>query len=171
MGIAGDLGKVGLAGADLGATARDRNTNAGAAATSAGAASMNASTNAARLTQDADQFAKNYGLNLGKLALERYNIDETNKLRNSELDWRKNAGSFGNTFGNMLLGAGGNWLSNGGFNTIGTGLKNWLNNSGGYNHNPGDAFMPGAGMDSVGSVIPGLEQYEVPSWSFGEGEY
>lgn len=110
MAVAGDLAKVGMLGADMGAAAADRQTQAGAAATGAGAAAMNAGTNAANA-------ANNYQLGLGRLALDRYNIDTGNAYKTSQ-------NSFGNTASNALIGAGAAWLQNGGFNAIANFMKN-----------------------------------------------
>lgn len=118
MGLAGDLSKVGMVGADLGASAADRQTNAGAAATGAGAAAMNAGTNATKVGQD-------YQLGLGKLALDKYGTDKQWDYYNRQLDSNIDKGSLGNTFGNMAVGAMGDWLKNGGFKTINEAYTNW----------------------------------------------
>lgn len=110
MAVASDLGRTGLAAADLGAAAGDRNTQAGASATSAGAAAMNASTASARMGQDQAQFDKNYGLNLGKLALDREALTSGNYLKQQGIDATNSTNSFGNTLVSGLAGAGTKYL-------------------------------------------------------------
>lgn len=162
METAGNLGRVGLAGADLGASANDRNINANANTTSAGAAATNASTNAARLAQDGKQFDQNYGLNLGRLALDRYLGDRQWNYNDRALDNKIEAGSLGNTFASQVGGA----LATG----VGTGLVNagkaWIGdtfkNGGGYTYQLGDANMPAMEPAATGG-IPGLDAYQVHS--------
>lgn len=127
MDAANNLAKTGLMGMDMGAAAADRNTQAAASMTSAGASAANAATNA----RNTDL---NYQLGLGRLALERYNIDTGNAFRTRQLDEQARMGSFGNTFLSTLAGAGSNWLINGGIGKIGSGLSNILGggSKGGY---------------------------------------
>lgn len=108
FGLANDAAKTGLMAMDLGPAARARETNANAAMTSAGAAGAGA----AASMHNADL---NYKLGLGKLALDRYQIENGIK-----------ANSLGNVFGSTLAGAGANWLVNGGLNAIGKGLSGGL---------------------------------------------
>lgn len=90
--MGGDLAKVGLMGADLGAAAYDRNTQAQASMTSAGAAAQNASTNAAKVAQDAAQFAQSLELDRTKLAQQNEQFGKTNDLALGRLDWDKQYG-------------------------------------------------------------------------------
>lgn len=106
MAVASDLGRTGLAAADLGAAAGDRNTQANASATSAGASAMNAGTAAAKLGMDQEQFNKNYGLNLGRLALDRETLTTGNAFKQQGVDEK----SFGNSLVSGLAGAGTKWL-------------------------------------------------------------
>lgn len=119
---AAEMGKVGLAGADLGAAATDRANHAAAslasaaaAGTSAQASLMNAGTNAAKLTQDGKQFddtlaqtkvrdQNTYDLGRGTLAVNKLTADNTAK-----------ANSFGNVVTSGLTGAGIRYLTSPGF--------------------------------------------------------
>lgn len=148
MAVSADMGRVGLMGADVGSAALDRQTNAGASATSAGAAAMNASTNAAKVAQDGDQFNrtfersgdqfnrtlasqnaqfdKTYGINLGKLALDREALTTGNYFKQQGIDTEADKNSFGNVALNTVLAAGTKWaLTPDGMTTIGNGFD-WL---------------------------------------------
>lgn len=97
MTVAGDLGKTGMMGADLGASSADRQTQAGASATSAGASALNASTGMTNAATQARQVDNSYQLGLGRLALDRYNID-TNSANLAK------SNSLGNVFGSTAAG-------------------------------------------------------------------
>lgn len=150
MSVAGDLGKTGMIGADLGAAAYDRNTNA--QASMAGAAASGASAAAAGRNADtaALNAANTYQLGLGRLALDRYNIDNTTAIN-------KNNNSFSTIAGSTLAGYAARYGSDALFNYVKS-----LGSGGGssYTNLPGDANMPGAATQIPdGSVLPGLEQY------------
>ncbi len=129
MGMAGDLAKVGMAGMDLGAAAQDRGTQANAASVGAQAAQTNAGANAANSETNAQNSIWNRELGLGRLALDRYNIDTGNALKTRAMDDAADANSFGNTFLSSMGGAATNWLVNGGLNKVGSGVKNLFGNS------------------------------------------
>jgi len=151
MDAAANFGKVGLVGADMGAAAEDRRTNAGANATSAGAAAMNAGTNATNAGTMATHYANQDALGLGRLAFDRYSFDKND-------EFRRTSNSFGNTVANGLTTAAMDYLVKGGFGDIVNTIKNW--SPSGYNYSPGDATMPGATLQNQGG-LPGLEQYVV----------
>jgi hypothetical protein len=115
--------------------------SAGAAGTQASAAMMNAGTNATktaadieynkgRLNLDTTKVGNDFANSKGNTAANLYATDRQWDYNNRALDNKIDSGSLGNTFGNMAIGAAGNWLQNGGFNTIGTGLSNLWNNAG-----------------------------------------
>lgn len=135
---AAEMGKVGLAGADLGAAATDRANHAAAsmasaaaAGTSAQASLMNAGTNAAKLTQDGKQFddtlaqtkvrdQNTYDLGRGTLAVNKLTADNTAK-----------ANSFGNVVGSTAAGGLARWLTSpGGMQTMGNLYSSGTNSSG-----------------------------------------
>ena len=117
MQTAADMGRVGLLGADLGAIASDRATNAYANSASAAASSQNAATNAAdaartyslnlakaaRQATDAD---RTYSLNLGRLALDREALTSGNLFKQQVIDTTNKTNSSGNVVLSALAGAG-----------------------------------------------------------------
>lgn len=137
MGLAGDLAKVGMVGADLGAAASDRATNAAANATSAQASSTSAGAAAQNAATNATNADNNYQLGLGRLALDRFNIESGNALKSRAMDEAADANSFGNTFLSSMGGAATNWLVNGGLKSLGNGAKSLFGNSGGGGYNIG----------------------------------
>lgn len=106
MQTAADMGRVGLLGADLGATASDRATNAYANSASAAASSQNAATNAANATRQATDADRTYSLNLGKLALDREALASGNLFKQQNIDATNKTNSFGNVVLSGLAGAG-----------------------------------------------------------------
>lgn len=131
MELSGNLGKVGMAGMDLGPAARDRNTNAQASMTSAGAAGAGA----AASMHNAEL---NYQLGLGRLALDRYGLETGNALKIRGLDDAASANSFGNTFLSSAGGAATNWLINGGAGKLASGIGNLFGNGSAYTNTVDD---------------------------------
>ena len=153
MQTAADMGRVGLLGADLGAIASDRATNAYANSASAAASSQNAATNAAnaaRQATDADRIYslnlakaarqatdadRTYSLNLGRLALDREALTSGNLFKQQVIDTTNKTNSFGNVVLSGLAGAGTKYVfSKDGMETLGSLLDSLLNggDDGGY---------------------------------------
>lgn len=89
-----ELGKVGLAGADMGAGAAARKMQADASMASAAAAGSNASANALNAQTNATKTANDYQINLGTLATKMHEINTGNAFKQSELDVSKGKSSF-----------------------------------------------------------------------------
>lgn len=106
MQTAADMGRVGLLGADLGATASDRASNAYANSASAAASSQNAATNAANAARQATDADRTYSLNLGRLALDREALASGNLFKQQNIDTTNRTNSFGNVVLSGLAGAG-----------------------------------------------------------------
>ena len=120
MQTAADMGRVGLLGADLGAGASDRATNAYANSASAAASSQNAATNAAIAARQATDADRTYSLNLGRLALEREALTSGNLFKQQEIDTKNKTDSFGNVVLSELAGAGTKYVfSKDGMETLG----------------------------------------------------
>ena len=120
MQTAADMGRVGLLGADLGAIASDRATNAYANSASAAASSQNAATNAAIAARQATDADRTYSLNLGRLALEREALTSGNLFKQQEIDTTNKTKSFGNVVLSELAGAGTKYVfSKDGMETLG----------------------------------------------------
>ena len=135
MQTAADMGRVGLLGADLGAGASDRATNAYANSASAAASSQNAATNAAIAARQATDADRTYSLNLGRLALEREALTSGNLFKQQEIDTTNKTNSFGNVVLSELAGAGTKYVfSKDGMETLGSLLDSLLNggDDGGY---------------------------------------
>ena len=135
MQTAADMGRVGLLGADLGAIASDRATNAYANSASAAASSQNAATNAAIAARQATDADRTYSLNLGRLALEREALTSGNLFKQQEIDTTNKTKSFGNVVLSELAGAGTKYVfSKDGMETLGSLLDSLLNggDDGGY---------------------------------------
>ena len=135
MQTAADMGRVGLLGADLGAGASDRATNAYANSASAAASSQNAATNAANAARQATDADRIYSLNLGRLALEREALTSGNLFKQQEIDTTNKTKSFGNVVLSELAGAGTKYVfSKDGMETLGSLLDSLLNggDDGGY---------------------------------------
>ena len=117
---AADMGRVGLLGADLGAGASDRATNAYANSASAAASSQNAATNAAIAARQATDADRTYSLNLGRLALEREALTSGNLFKQQGIDTTNKTNSFGNVVLSGLAGAGTKYVfSKDGMETLG----------------------------------------------------
>ena len=120
MQTAADMGRVGLLGADLGAGASDRATNAYANSASAAASSQNAATNAAIAARQATDADRTYSLNLGRLALEREALTSGNLFKQQGIDTTNKTNSFGNVVLSGLAGAGTKYVfSKDGMETLG----------------------------------------------------
>ena len=135
MQTAADMGRVGLLGADLGAIASDRATNAYANSASAAASSQNAATNAAIAARQATDADRTYSLNLGRLALGREALTSGNLFKQQEIDTKNKTDSFGNVVLSELAGAGTKYVfSKDGMETLGSLLDSLLNggDDGGY---------------------------------------
>ena len=135
MQTAADMGRVGLLGADLGAGASDRATNAYANSASAAASSQNAATNAAIAARQATDADRTYSLNLGRLALEREALTSGNLFKQQVIDTTNKTNSFGNVVLSGLAGAGTKYVfSKDGMETLGSLLDSLLNggDDGGY---------------------------------------
>ena len=149
MQTAADMGRVGLLGADLGAIASDRATNAyansasaaassqnaAANSVSAAASSQNAATNAAIAARQATDADRTYSLNLGRLALDREALTSGNLFKQQEIDTTNKTKSFGNVVLSELAGAGTKYVfSKDGMETLGSLLDSLLNggDDGGY---------------------------------------
>ena len=135
MQTAADMGRVGLLGADLGAGASDRATNAYANSASAAASSQNAATNAAIAARQATDADRTYSLNLGRLALEREALTSGNLFKQQVIDTTNKTNSSGNVVLSALAGAGTKYVfSKDGMETLGSLLDSLLNggDDGGY---------------------------------------
>ncbi len=88
-----ELGKVGLAGADMGAGAAARKMQADASMASAAAAGSNASASALNAQTNATKTANDYQLGLGSLAARMHEINTGNTLNQAKLDVLKGQSS------------------------------------------------------------------------------
>lgn len=128
-----ELGKVGLAGADMGAGAAARKMQADASMASAAAAGSNASASALNAQTNATKTANDYQLGLGSLAARMHEINTGNTLNQAKLDVLKGQSSLPSQVASTGLGILGSAATsyfaknglNGMSNLLGTGGDFW----------------------------------------------
>ncbi|GAB3359134.1 hypothetical protein [Giesbergeria giesbergeri] len=144
-----ELGKVGLAGADMGAGAAARKMQADASMASAAAAGSNASASALNAQTNATKTANDYQLGLGSLATRMHEINTGNAFKQSQLDVLKGQSSLPSQVVSTGLGilgsAATSYFAKNGWN----GVSNLLGLGGDF----GDFLSSNAGLDLTSSDL------------------